>query len=389
MNQPVFPDYTNSIMNLSCSFLNHFGAPVKHNTLPYVDKILSKGYKHVVAILLDGFGVNILEKHLEPEAFLRKHLLTEYSSVFPPTTVASTTSMLSGLSPVEHGWLGWDVYFEQEDTTVTCFFNTIADTQTPAASYNIPHKYFHYKKIDEQINEANPDGSVEAEIVFPFGPRPFPEIDDWFAEIKRHASCDKRTFTYAYWENPDHNLHRYGTESEEVHKVIADLNARIEKLCSELSDTVVFITADHGHTDVNNECYETDFPEFAKMFARTPSIEPRGTSFFVKEEYLKPADNTEVNSADPEKNTIFAREFQRLFGNDYVLFSRKEVFEKQIFGTGEPNKNLTGIGDYVAAAIGSRTIYPTKYMYDKGFKSHHAGMTESDMKIPLICCERK
>ena len=52
------------------------------------------------------------------------------------------------------------------------------------------------------------------------------------------------------------------------------------------------------------------------MFVRTPSIEPRGTSFFVKEEYLKPAENP-----------IFAREFQRLFGNDYVLFSRKEVFE--------------------------------------------------------------
>lgn len=384
MKQPIFPDYTNSIMNLSCSVLNHFGVPVKHNTLNAADKVLQKNYKHVVVILLDGLGVNILEKHLEPSAFLRKHLLTEYSSVFPPTTTASTTSMLSGLSPIEHGWLGWDVYFEQENKTVTCFSSTIADTKIPAADYHVAHKYLPYKKIDEQINEANPDGSVEAKIVFPFGPRPFPKIDDWFAEIKRHASCEKRTFTYAYWENPDHNLHRFGTDNKLVHETVVDLNTRIEKLCSELNDTAVFVTADHGHTDVTNECYETDFPEFAKMFIRSPSIEPRGTSFFVKKEYLLPADSSAITEGD----SIFAKEFKRLFGNDYVLFSRDEVFEKQIFGPGEPNKNLTGIGDYVAAALGSRTIYPTKYMYEKNFKSHHAGMSKEEMIIPLICVEK-
>ena len=131
-NQIVFPDYNNSILNLYCSILNHFGAKSHHSTLSCADQILCKNYKNVVVILLDGLGINILEKHLKPNDFLRKHFLCEYSSVFPPTTTASTTTIMSGLSPIEHGWLGWDVYFEQEDKIVTCFKNTLAGTATPA-----------------------------------------------------------------------------------------------------------------------------------------------------------------------------------------------------------------------------------------------------------------
>lgn len=418
MDKPVFPDYSNSIVNFSCSILKHFGVPVRHNTLPAADAVLAENYKHVAVLLLDGLGINILEKHLAPDAFLRSNLLTAYSSVFPPTTTASTTSMLSGLTPIEHGWLGWDVYFRQIDKTVTCFFGTVADTKEPAAPFSAAHKYLPYKEIHQQIIEANarvpgdgsvvPPGSVSADLVFPFGPEPFPKIDDWFAEIKRQATQNTRTFTYAYWENPDHDLHYTGTDSPVVHKTVLDLNARIEKLCSELTDTVVFVTADHDHIDVENECYETDFPEFAKMFIRQPSIEPRGTSFFIKPEYMKPAGSPrKEDCADsPEKadsasssgktdpapghETVFAREFERLFGDDYVLFTRDEVYEKQIFGTGEPNAELTGIGDYVAVAVGHRTLYPTKFMYGKNFKSHHAGMTADEMIIPLICavCQR-
>ena len=191
-NQIVFPDYNNSILNFSCSILNHFGAKVHHNTLPYVDSILEKNFKNVVVILLDGLGINILEKHLKPNDFLRKHFLCEYSSVFPPTTTASTTTMMSGLSPIEHGWLGWDVYFEQEDKIVTCFKNTFAGTSTPAAEYNIAHKYLPYKNLEQIINQTQ---NADAKILFPWIiEKPF-DLDCWIAEIKNRCNKNQRTFT--------------------------------------------------------------------------------------------------------------------------------------------------------------------------------------------------
>ncbi|MBQ0167955.1 MAG: alkaline phosphatase family protein [Treponema sp.] len=331
MDKPVFPDYTNSIVNFSCSILKHFGVPVRHNTLPAADAVLEGNYKHVVVLLLDGLGVNILEKHLSPDAFLRRHFLTGYSSVFPPTTTASTTSMLSGLTPIEHGWLGWDVYFEQIDKIVTCFFNTLQGTTTPAADFDVARTFLPYDSIHTLINNAREpgDGSVVpvADLVFPFGPKPFPGIDDWFAEIKRQTTLDTRTFTYAYWENPD-----------------------------------------HGHTDETRVNLEEDYPEIWKMLVRPPSLEHRGISFYVKDEY----------------KTLFASEFERLFGSDYVLFTREEALEKELFGPGEPNANLTGIGDYIAAAVGEKTLYPSRTLCMRTFKSQHAGMTEAEMKIPLI-----
>ena len=363
MKEPCFPDYENSILNFSCSILNHYGIAVKHSTLSAADKLLEGNFKHVVVMLLDGLGVNILQKHLPPDAFLRQNLLCEYSSVFPPTTTASTTTMLSGLSPVEHGWLGWDVYFEQEDKSVTCFTNNLTGTETPAASYNVVRKYFSYNDIASQINKS---GRAKAEIVFPFGPKPFAKLGDWFAEIKRQCQFDEKTFTYAYWEHPDGYLHKNGTDAGVVHRCVVGLNNRIEKLCKSLKDTIVFVTADHGHNDITRDYLVENYPEFVKMLVRRTSIEPRAISFYVKDEY-KP---------------VFADEFNRLFADDYKLFTKQQVFEQKLFGTGEPHKNLTGIGDFVAAAVGSRTLFWDKKA--KPFKSHHAGMSREEMIIPLI-----
>ncbi|MBR4825886.1 MAG: alkaline phosphatase family protein [Spirochaetaceae bacterium] len=363
MNEPCFPDYENSILNFSCSILNHYGVKVKHPTLPLADKLLEGNFKHVVVLLLDGLGVNILQKHLAPDAFLRQNLLCEYSSVFPPTTTASTTTMLSGLSPIEHGWLGWDVFFEQEDKSVTCFTNNLTGTETPAASYNVVRKYFPFKNIALQISET---GRADAGIIFPFGEKPFAKLDDWFGEIKRRCSSGGRTFTYAYWGQPDSYMHKNGTDAAVVHRCVSGLNRRVEALCKSLKDTLVFVTADHGHNDITRDYYVENYPDFAKMLVRRPVIEPRAASFYVKDEY----------------KAVFADEFNRLFGNDYMLFTKQQVFERQLFGSGEPHKNLTGIGDFVAAATGTRTMFWNKDA--KPFKSHHAGIRRDEMIIPLI-----
>ena len=47
-------------------------------------------------------------------------------AVFPATTTASTTSVLSGKNPNEHGWLGWDLYFKEFDKTISIFPNMVS-----------------------------------------------------------------------------------------------------------------------------------------------------------------------------------------------------------------------------------------------------------------------
>ena len=102
------PDYNNCLVNLANSVLKKFGAETTAATLPLADTVLAGNYKNVVVLLLDALGISILEKHLKPEGFFRSHLAGAFNSVYPPTTVAATTSVLSGAYPDEHGWLGWN-----------------------------------------------------------------------------------------------------------------------------------------------------------------------------------------------------------------------------------------------------------------------------------------
>lgn len=81
-------------------------------------------YKNVVILLLDGLGIDALQYHLSENSFFRKNLIKEYSTVFPPTTTSATTSIESGLTPLEHGWLGWSLYFSDIDKIVNAFINT-------------------------------------------------------------------------------------------------------------------------------------------------------------------------------------------------------------------------------------------------------------------------
>ena len=71
-----------------------------------VDNLLKKDYKNIVVLLLDGLGTCIMESNLKEDGFLRTHFIESISTVFPPTTVAATTSVMSGLQPIEHAWLG-------------------------------------------------------------------------------------------------------------------------------------------------------------------------------------------------------------------------------------------------------------------------------------------
>lgn len=366
--EPCFPDYKDSILNLSNSILNHYGIKTFHETLPGADFLLAKNFPHVVVILLDGLGMNILEQNLFYRDFLRRNLYSDYSSVFPPTTTASTTTFLSGLSPVEHGWLGWDVYFEKEDKTVCCFNNTLQGSDESAAPYSVANKYLPYKSIIDLINES---GNAKANIIFPFGENGYPELRDWMNAIRNSVKTKERTFTYAYWENPDKDLHHYGTKSNDVAKMVRDLNSSLSYLCETTKDTLYLITADHGHGDIKNYFLTEDYTELANMLERPCSIEPRAISFYVKKEY----------------KDEFADKFLKHFGQDYILFSKEEALEKMLFGPGEANENLTGIGDYIAVSVSDKTILWSKK--EKQFRSHHAGLRKEEMRIPLIWYGKK
>ena len=221
-----YPDYSNCLVNFSNSLLSYYGAATHHTTLPQADVLLSKNPRHLVFIVLDGLGTAVLERYLPEDSFLRRHLLLEFLSVFPPTTTAALTSIESGLEPIEHGWLGWSLYFPEEDKVINAFYNTIKETDIQAVPYHAAQKHFDYKSIFSQIDKTN---SASVNRIYPFGKKAFPVLDNWINEIERVVHDEKnRSFTLAYWGDPDYTLHSLGSQNEKVRFLVKELDEKIE-----------------------------------------------------------------------------------------------------------------------------------------------------------------
>lgn len=107
-----YPDYSRSIISVISSIMNYYRAPYEYPTVPVLDKHLSNFYKNIVLIVLDGMGHDMLEHDLPSNSFLRSSCVSKLSSVFPSTTASAMTSFYTGVSPNEHAWLGWSLFFK-------------------------------------------------------------------------------------------------------------------------------------------------------------------------------------------------------------------------------------------------------------------------------------
>lgn len=356
-------NYKNCIANLSNSILSKFGVPTVGTTLPLMDHLLEKEYKNVVVLLLDGLGTSIMEKNLKEDGFLRTHFRESISTVFPPTTVAATTSVISGQQPIEHAWLGWDCYYPQVDKNVTVFLNTEQGTDKPASEENVPWKYCAYESVVDRLVRAG----KEAYNVTPFE-LPYPDsFEKTCSQIADLCSGDGKKYIYSYWTEPDSVMHESGCYSKETKCILADLESEITKLCESLEDTLLIVTADHGHMEGRNKALP-DYPAIMECLVRLPSMEPRALNLFVKE----------------DKKQQFEREFLKEFGNDYALLTKEEVYQSKLFGEGMPHKNVDGmLGDYVAVSMTDVTIFNTREEAEF-FKGVHAGYTKEELLVPLI-----
>lgn len=358
--------YEKGILNLSNSILKYFGAEYTHATLNTLDDILEKEYRNVVLMVFDGLGSANIKELLPEDSFLRLHIVDEINSVYPPTTTAATTTLESGLAPGEHGWLGWSLYFSEVDDNVNIFINTDINGVN-VADYNMAGKYIPYKNNIEKINEVK---EARAESVSPFGSYKIETMDEMMDAIEKLCKEEGKHYLYSYWPEPDHTMHNMGTTCEEVKELVYKINEEVEKLSKKLKDTLIVVTADHGHIDSKNR-YISDYPDILRTLKRLPSIEPRTLAFFVKEGMEE-----EFKSA-----------FLKHFGETFILFSKQEVIERGVFGGSEFHARFKGfIGDYLAMAIDDIAIFNSLSWYES-FKGVHAGLTEREMKVPLIIVE--
>ena len=278
----------------------------------------------------------------------------------PAAEQAATTSALSGLQPCEHSWLGWDCYYPSVDKNVTVFLNTLQGTEIPAADYNIARTVTPYADAVSRINVAG----GQAYNSFPFAP-PFPQtIEDICGRISSLCAEDGRKYIYAYYSEPDSMLHRHGRGSDAVKETLSYIEKVVSGMASGLKDTLLIVTADHGHIN-NRNVYLWDYPEIGDCLVRNPSLEPRVLNLFVK----------------PGREREFEERFNDSFGSDFILLKMEEALDMKLFGTGAWHPEFRAmLGSHIAIAAGDLSIYFT----DENWVSMHGSLTPDEMEIPLI-----
>lgn len=362
------PNYNNSIMSITNSLLKYYGSQPHHATLPIVDELLTKDYKNIVLLVMDGMGVNVLAQNLPENALLRRQIMAELSSVYPCTTTAATTSIFTGKTPAEHGWIGWSCYFKEVDKCIDLFSNHESGTKTPVSNESQPYKYMPYDNILNVIRDH-----VRTCAVSPFSEYFANTMEGICEHLKNLCNNDERKFIYAYHYQPDYDMHEFGVRADCIKQMIADYNNQLEILINALSDTLFLITADHGMIDIEMKCVE-EYPEINDTLIRHICIEPRCCSLYVKEEC----------------KTDFPQIFTNLFGDKFKLFTHDEFLQSGLLGDGVPHlKTVDFIGDYIAVAVSDVALWYKDINGDyNDFKGAHAGLTKEELTVPLIVIEK-
>ncbi|MBE5738190.1 MAG: hypothetical protein E7354_00435 [Clostridiales bacterium] len=369
MREFIKPDWNNCNVNISSTLAEFLGVPNKNSTLPILKEELQKNYKNIVFLCLDGLGIYPINKNLDTNSFLSKNIKQVLTSTFPSTTTNATTSLITNKLPYEHGWFGWSLYFDEINKNIDIYLHS--DSQT---GEKVDYVYPIIDNADCYFDKAHSDYSVTAIMPSYVQTNKSVKIaianeDDLCNEIKKVCEKDGKQFIYAYFPEPDATMHNFGVNSLEAKKKISVLNQKIEKLCESLHDTLVIITADHGHIDIEGYVEFYKDTELNSLLKGCPYLDGRTPAFRVKE----------------GKEKEFEEKFDKKYGDDFKLFKSSELIKENYFGGTEGFTKM--LGDYIAVGTFTHKQFLPHENYPR-FKGHHTSLTE-EMEVPLIMYSKK
>ena len=366
-------DYDNSLTSLACSIQKYFEIPQRHKSLPEIDKLLEeKKPENVILLLCDGLGSRVMDHILKKDDYMIQKRMKEIYSTFPPTTAACLTSIKTGLNPAEHGWIGWFTYIKPIDKIVKIYKDKDKDAYIFSNSdfIKIKEKYLNPKTIVDQINEAKKYKAFETNC-YPYNEES--NIDKVFQNVLDKLKIEGKKYIFSYYGEPDHVLHSKGTFSSQAREEIEKINRKVEEYSKKIlehKNTIMIITADHGH--LVGEDVEVKNKEYMKYVANDKLfIECRSPAYLVKK--------------GQEEN--FKNAFLKDFGKDFYLLSKEEVLKHKLFWDYEEgNQNPLfedGLGDF----MGITKNNSNKVLLGKGDwgnVGYHGGYSDEEIYVPLV-----
>lgn len=378
----ILPNYDHCILNTITSILKYYKVDTQHKSLEKLDKILEKKYRNIVFLVLDGMGEHIL-KNISPNGYFTENKIDCVTSVYPSTTTAALTTYYAGKPPYETGWIAWSQYFKEYGRAIDMLPHTESYLKQSIsnARINVFDKVVNYIPVFEQIEKASPN--VRAFEVMPkYSDRrsrrtiSADNIDEIVENIEVLCDLPGENFIMAYSDKPDGLLHKFGTDSDEAKEYVLEAERKIKELEEKLSDdTILIISADHGHKNIEKSYSLLEYPEIMECLYMPISLESRVVGFWVKENMKKE----------------FEERFNNICGDDFWLMTTEEFLDKHFLGYGKKHPKIDEfLGNYVALSTSNSIIVVETFLAEGKSvkKSTHCGLTKEEMEVPVIVIKK-
>ncbi len=355
--------------------------------------------RRVILLLVDGLRWDLLQQALTAgllpgwARLAERGVLAPLTSISPSTTAAALTTLWTGAAPAEHGVVGYEVWLREYALVASMIY----------------HQPISFRRGMDDLQKAGfqPETFVPlptlGEHLARFGVRTlafqhytishsglskmlFRETDVrafstpaqlWFnvRQALAEAPQEKR-YLWVYWGAVDNLEHHHGPHDPRVLAEVHAFGWALERYLldaltpAERQETVLIITADHGHihTDDNPDFYVRHHPRLREALHISPCGENRMM-------YLYPR---------PGHVDAMRAYFAEHWPEDFVLVPSQAALEAGLLGDAAPRhpELRARVGDWMALTRGAA------YLWWADKRNHligrHGGLSREEMLIPFL-----
>ncbi len=328
----------------------------------------------VVLVLIDGLGAIGLRAHAGHARTLTGGMAKKdvAHSVFPSTTAAALTSLLTGAWPGEHGLVGYRVLDPSRDVLVNQLTGWESEGLDPATWQAKPTIF------ERARSEGRPafavgvaayahSGFTRATLrgaEFVAADTPAERIATAYDLAERHPG----SLVYCYLPEADKAGHRHGVASHEWVTALEEIDGALARRVP--PGVGVVVTSDHGMVDVPAQ---RQIVLEAEHLQGVHAIggEPRMLHVYLDDE------------ADVDDT---AARWSRDLDGLADVGTRGQAIDAGFFGPVVTDDAASRIGDLLVVARGNGAVYDgtAPDQRNRGMIGQHGGITPEERQVPLI-----
>lgn len=399
-NEMVLPNYGGlSLANIPCTVSHLLDAPDfgKSPLDKAITEPLDGPFEKVVVLLVDALGYalfnRLLEKHHEMfwHRSLDRAIYTPITSVCPSTTASALTTLWTGVSPAEHGIIGYEMWAREYGMVINNILHSPAMIKGDVGSLSRagfdPHTFLDTPLLGAHLQENGVASTaflhshighsglsvMQMEDV---DVHTFVDEADFCVSLADHVNSrpGTREYIYAYYSDIDTLMHRFNDYDIRVDLQFRAFSSlfeeafldRVDKTIKEKS--LLILMADHGSKATPKYArYDLNqHPELMSYLVMRPTCENRLAFLFIK----------------PGKQQAVQDYFTKTWPDKFILLDPDAALESGLFGKGQIKKTSRDrLGDLIAVAKGDAYLWWAPK--PNPMAGRHGGLSMDEMLVPF------